>query len=109
MTIEQTNVVDILAIDKATGNVKLVITDHRDWGVDSDEHLRLLQEKINTYLRFIESGEMLEARPDTRGRDVVIGIVGQYPLSEEAQGFFNAAQDVVKKAGLGLEFELYRP
>jgi CRP-like cAMP-binding protein len=109
MTIEQTSVVDILAIDKATGNVKLVITDHRDWDVDSDEHLQLLQEKINTYLRFVESGEMLETRPDTRGRDVVIRIVGKHPLGDEAQKFFNAAREVVKKAGFGLEFELYRP
>ena len=109
MTIEQTSTIDILAIDKATGNVKLVITDHRAWDTDSDEHLQLLQQKINTYLRFIESGEMLETRPDTRGRDVVIAIVGKHPLSEEAQEFFDAAQGVVKKAGFDLEFELYRP
>ena len=109
MTIEQTGIVDILAIDKDTGNVRLVITDHRAWNVDAHEHLRLLQEKINTYLRFIESGEMLETRPDTRGRDVVIGIVGKHPLSQEAQEFLKTAQEVVEKAGFGLEFELYRP
>jgi CRP-like cAMP-binding protein len=109
MTIDQLGVVDIIAIDKNTGKVKLVITDHRAWDVDADEHLRLLQEKINTYLRFIESGEMTETRPDTRGREIVIGIVAKHPLNQEAQEFLKTAQKAVKKAGYGLEFELYQP
>ncbi|WP_407059149.1 DUF6572 domain-containing protein [Ralstonia syzygii subsp. celebesensis] len=37
-------------------------------GENSEEHLLLLQEKINCYLRFIESGEIYNSFPSAEGR-----------------------------------------
>lgn len=36
-----------------------MVCDHID-GSDEDAHLSLLQDKLNTYLAFIESGEVFE-------------------------------------------------
>jgi hypothetical protein len=54
MTIEDARIVDFIGVDPVTGHVVLTITDHLPW--DSDEHVLLLQDKLNRYLAFVESG-----------------------------------------------------
>lgn len=56
MTIEQPNVVDIVARDGPEGTTRLIISDHLPWESD---HLVTLQAKINTYLAFLESERSL--------------------------------------------------
>jgi hypothetical protein len=67
MSIEQTDTVDFLSIKKDSGEAWLTISDHLDWDQEEDRHLFLLQDKLNAYLRFIESGEMVERFPKPRG------------------------------------------
>ncbi|WP_370590617.1 DUF6572 domain-containing protein, partial [Xylophilus sp. ASV27] len=55
MNVENTTIVDAVGTDKETDEVRLSIFDHLPWDT---EHLRLLQDKINVYLGFIESGEI---------------------------------------------------
>ena len=45
MSVEQTDVVDIVSIERETGNVILTISDHLDWS-DSVAHQRILQKKL---------------------------------------------------------------
>ena len=108
MSIEQTKVVDAIGVDDLSDEVILTITDHLKWGGDSDEHLLLLQEKINTYLSFIESGELIGSYPDAKGRIVVINIVWKYPLNEEAKGFIEQFKSIVDSAGISLRFEEFK-
>jgi hypothetical protein len=106
MSIEDTDKVDFVTIDNATGHVRLTISDHLDWRQDEGAHLLLLQEKINTYLHFVESGEMHSTMPVTVGRNVIISVAAKYPLSGEATIFFRKAQAVVQSTGLSLEFQV---
>ena len=62
MTVEQIHTVDFVGID-LTGRAVLTISDHLSWD-DIESHHFTLQEKLNAYLRYIESGEMTEKRPD---------------------------------------------
>lgn len=103
MSIDQTDVVDAVAIDRKSGIVTLAIADHLDW-VDEERHLLLLQEKINSYLRFLESGEIFESFPDSAGRDIVIDVVGQFDLCESAQRFLGEASKIIERAGFALRF-----
>jgi hypothetical protein len=75
MAIEKTDVVDAVGIEKATGNIVLTITDSLDWESAETEHIQMLQDKLNAYLRFIESGELLETYPDAVDRRAVICLV----------------------------------
>jgi hypothetical protein len=106
MSIEQVNVVDMVAYSDQSPNVKLIISDHLEWRGDTDNHLLLLQEKINTYLRFIEGGELVEKFPNVKGLPVVVQVVGKHALSSEAQAFLSRAAQVLEAAGYRLEFEL---
>ena len=53
---------------------------------DDSEHLLLLQEKLNSYLAFIESGEIYESYPRAMGRQLVIDLVLKHSPSVEGFG-----------------------
>ena len=88
MSVEQIDRVDLIGVELDSGDVVLTISDHLDWKESDESHLLLLQEKINTYLSFVESGEILESYPSAEDRNVIISVVGKYPLSALAQEFF---------------------
>jgi hypothetical protein len=107
MSIDETSKIDFWWRDKEKGLAVLAISDHLDWDQDEGEHLLLLQEKLNTYLHFIESGEMVKMKPDMAGLPVVIQILAKYPLSEQATTFYRLAEKTISGAGFSLEFELF--
>jgi hypothetical protein len=84
MSIEQADKIDFVNIEDKTGDVLLSISDHLSWDEDDGQHLLMLQTKLNTYLAFIEGGQMYRQIPEAAGRHVVINLVGKFPLSEEA-------------------------
>ncbi len=109
MSITETKVVDIIAVPEwEPDNVVLVITDHLEWGdkAQQGEHLLLLQEKINTYIAFIESGELLESYPPAKGKKPKIRINGLYELPEQGETFIDRVTEVLKGVGIELEFVL---
>ncbi|MBC6110685.1 DUF6572 domain-containing protein [Pedobacter fastidiosus] len=67
MSVIQVDKIDFIGIDGKTKKVALTISDHLDWD-DEYYHLSVLQEKINAYLRFIESGEIYDVYPDSVDR-----------------------------------------
>ena len=109
MSINETKVVDIIAIPELEpDNVLLVIADHLQWGdkIEQGEHLLLLQEKINTYIAFIESGELLESYPSAKGKKPKIRINVLYEFPEQAELFITRVAEVLERAGIGFEFVL---
>jgi hypothetical protein len=108
MTIEQTNVVDFVAFSDSSKEVLLVIVDHLPWDENEGEHLLLLQNKLNTYLEFVEGGQLEAGFPKARGKEVIVKMTGTYPLSEQALKFFNLAKGRISELGFGLRFEPLR-
>ncbi|MDR3177884.1 MAG: hypothetical protein LBT96_02750 [Campylobacteraceae bacterium] len=106
MSIEQTKTIDAIGTDNATGNVVLSISDHIDWLERTNEHLFLLQEKLNSYLSFIESGEMADVYPNAKNREVTIEIIYKYPLSEQAQEFYQKVERIIQNAGIEFKYGL---
>lgn len=79
MSITNPRVIDFWAIPKRElHDLVLVITDHLEWGgkAEQGEHLLLLQEKINTYIAFIESGEIYTEIPGALGKHPIIRVLG---------------------------------
>lgn len=107
MSIEDTNTIDIIAIDEKDHEIKMIISDHLEWGVDDESHMYLLQEKINSYLRFYEGGEIYQYYPESKNLAVTIKIVGKYPLSQKAEWFYGQMKPVIEGANLKVKFELY--
>ena len=107
MSVEQHNVVDFLAIDPQTQNLTLVISDHLPWD-DVKTHLFNLQEKLNCYFRFVESGELAEKSPAAKGRPITMEIILQYEIPETAIWFFHRAADASDSVGIKLTWRMFR-
>lgn len=103
MSVNDAKVIDAIGVDKETGSVVLEISDHLEW---NNEHLFLLQEKLNTYLAFVESGELLESYPDAENRDVWINIMCKFPLTEEAESFVEKVRGIVETVGINLKYKV---
>ena len=106
MTIEQGDVIDFSSIDKASGDLWLTISDHLPWEEMEREHLVLLQNKLNAYLRFIESGEIFGEIPNANGRNIVINISSKFPMTKMANLFFQKARAKMEDAGIHLRHEV---
>ena len=103
MSVEQTDVIDVVSKDK-DGTIVLSISDHLDWR-NSKEHLQILQDKINTYLNFVDSGEIFEKYPDAKGHPVQIDIRFHYQPSMEAHAFLAKVKPIVENSGYSFHFE----
>jgi hypothetical protein len=103
MTVEDPKVVDFVSLEPDGGHLVLTISDHLDWQNEL-EHILALQDKVNRYLDFLESGEVFETCPDGRGRQVRIDVVLQYPPSRRGEEFFQHAQEMVSAAGVALSY-----
>jgi hypothetical protein len=108
MSVDQTEVVDFVHLDPKSDEVLLSISDQLGWDEDEGEHLLLLQEKLNTYLGYVEGGQLTSDFPHLKGKPIVIRVFGTYPLSERALRFFDLAKGKIEEAGCKLRFELFR-
>ncbi len=106
MAVDQPKVIDFIGVDKTTGAVVLTISDHLDWE-DTTAHQLILQEKVNSYLAFIESGEILESYPAAKGRSPVIKVVSKFTPDVSGDQFLRKVKSVVEGAGFGFEFQLF--
>lgn len=106
MSIQDTYVVDVIGIDAPNGITCLGISDHLEWDQEEQVHLELLQSKINTYLVYLESGQVYENNPNTRDCKFVIEIYSKYDLSPRVLDFFKEARAIVRGAGFELTYKV---
>ena len=105
MPVDNPNMVDIVATREDLDEVLLVIADHLEWH-EVDKHLLTLQEKINRYLAFIESGELLRKYPNAAGKKVRIDVALKHPLPPDGEQFFERARGIVEGAGFRLSWRV---
>lgn len=105
MSIAETNKIDIVGCKPDSSIVRLVITDHLDWA-DFESHARLLQEKINTYLDFVQSGQLarMTSPKVPANPEVHIVLALQHAPSAAAREFLAQVGQFI--LGIGLVFEV---
>jgi hypothetical protein len=89
-----------------TGHVVLTVSDHLDWS-DSTAHQLLLQTKLNRYLAFVESGEIVESYPDAKDRPIEFRVVFQFPPDNGGEAFLLKVRPIIESAGFKLRDEVY--
>lgn len=98
MTIEQKSIIDIIGVNEEEKYISLIISDHLKWD-DKNEKLLLLQSKINSYLAYIESGQIYEQHPDSQGLDVHIVLTCMHVPSSEGLKFLEMISPIIEDAG----------
>lgn len=87
MSIQDVDKIDFIGTDKQTGGIVLTISDHLDWE-EVNEHLFILQTKLNRYADFIESGEIYEHKEPVARKKIIIQMIGKYNPPVEAAEFY---------------------
>ncbi len=105
MSIEQTDIIDLIEFHDLSETVILTIVDHLDWE-DTNKHLELLQEKLNNYLNYHDSGRLKTDYPEAEGKAVVVQLLAKAPLPAEGLSFFEQARKIVENLGVQLRFTL---
>jgi len=105
MTVEQPDVVDFVARDAEAKTLLLVVSDHLAWD-DIKQHLYSLQEKLNCYFAFIESGELAAKYPEAVDHKIRIEIVLKHAPPSAATWFFEKTRAVSEAANLSLNWRV---
>ena len=108
VTIEDSDKVDVIAVNKNNGKVILGITDHLVWD-NSADHLLLLKKKINLYLQFIESGQIYSSYPEARNRLIEITHYTKFPIDNIGKNFIKKANEFTKGLGITITTIQYEP
>lgn len=98
MGLENSQTIDAMGVEKASGIVVLTILDSWNWH-DVDAHLRALQAKLNTYLDYITSGKILADYPQAEERSLRLDVLFRFDVPEAANELIEAARGVI--VGLG--------
>jgi hypothetical protein len=99
MGIENSNAVDAIGIENATGMAVLSLLVGSDW-TDERETLHAFQNKLNAYFAFIESAEIYEAYPSARGRPLRIDVLWRTAPPPRAITLIEKARIAAKPIGV---------
>lgn len=102
-----TDVIDFISTNKNTQDVTLTISDELNWE-DEEEHLTLLQEKLNSYLEFIETGQLFEEYPQAKGRNISIQVTAKYQVPQIGVDFYKKAVEYVQNEGYDLRYKVLK-
>lgn len=94
MAITDTNVIDSVIHREGQEELVLLITDHFDWSAP-EEHLIVLQKKLNTYIAFVESDQVFDDFPECA--DIAILIACEFEPTCAAKQFFDKAGSFLKE------------
>jgi hypothetical protein len=106
MSLDNAAAVDAIGVEKNSDTAILTIID--SWAWEHEEfHLEALQEKLNAYFQFIESGQIYESYPDANGKAIRIDIVARFPIPVRALAFLEQASRVASQLGIAITHRLH--
>jgi hypothetical protein len=107
MSVLETDLVDYVYLDDQTQTPVLVVSDPLTWKPPEDEtHLDALRDKLNAQIAFVETGQIRGVWPGYAGGLVKVEVVARYALNRAAEEFYGAAERVMLKANMRLDFRL---
>lgn len=105
MSINQSNIIDAISTTPED-KIVLTISDHHLWNESS--HLAILQDKINSYLQFIESEQIFQDYPNAIGKKIIIETVMKFKPTEEAIHYLKQAKEIIVDAGFDFSWRVLR-
>ena len=105
MAVDNVSLIDAIANDKENACLVLLITDHLNWDNES-EHLKILQDKINAYVAFIESKQYDEIYHNADFKMAMIEIHFKYDITDSCQKFLQVAQDQLGQIGIKIKAQI---
>jgi hypothetical protein len=98
-------VVDLIRLDPDADEVELLMLEPRPWGGDR-EQLRQLEAKFNSYLGYVQTGQLARDYPQYVGRRVRFRLECAAPPMGEAAGMLSAMREFAEREGVGFAVEV---
>lgn len=105
MSIDNSKEIDFVSLNSIPDTALLVVSDHLDWS-DTLWHQLKLQEKLNTYLAFIENGELLMRFPKAKNKRVMVRVIFQYQPDRSGEEFLAKVNGAFKAAGFAFSYQV---
>lgn len=100
MAITDMSIIDNISVG-VDNRCYLTISDHLDWKVKG-EHLKYLQDKLNAYVGFVQSGQLIQ---DYQELDLVIQVIAKHQIPNEIYGTAkNQISNSLKEDGFDFEW-----
>jgi hypothetical protein len=97
-----------LVTESPSGEIALIMSETRPWD-GSPERLLELQNKLNTYYAFVESGELYERYPQAKGRPLRFQLDTLEPLDPATQQVAEEVERSLAEEGIRFVVEQYEP
>lgn len=95
--------VDVVSLTPDGSTIVLSLVETRPWDTKG-EHLLDLQAKLNTYLDFIESGQLFQKYPQAKGKKVLFRLQSTFAPSAQALEFVEIIKrNYLAPASIGFE------
>jgi hypothetical protein len=105
MSIKQINIIDSVAVSDEDGRLLLIISDELDWKKTQD-HLEVLEKKLDLYLSCINNGEIYEIFPQGKGRPISIQIYAKFKFPQKALEYLEVVNKKVASWEFGVEIKI---
>ena len=103
VSLKNKNTIDGIAFDENKNELVMEIYDSiSDTEISEYDHLILLQEKINTYLWFINNKQYEEYYPHCQVLKFLINIYFQSDITDNLKKFLNLANSKLKNSNISL-------
>lgn len=92
MALSNLNVVDATSISTEQKRVIMTIVDDLSWDTSTEEkkkHIKMVETKINNYLKYITSGQVLQNYPESVGYGVAIVIQCKHPITQSVERIYS--------------------
>jgi len=103
MSVENSKILDGIALTKDNNGIILLIADHIDWE-DEYRHLLMLQEKINSYILFLEEKQYKEIYHNDSIFYGIIEIHFLHNIPSNAEKFLQTVQNQVSELGIKVQY-----
>jgi hypothetical protein len=95
--VENADVVDIVSAHPETGEWTLTMVETRPWCGEREQYAQL-QTKVNNYLSYVYTGQLVRDYPEAQGRPVELHLSCAHSPSGEAQSVIDAISAAVTRA-----------
>ena len=98
MSLRDVDAIDYIGVNILFRRVYVGLFDELDWS-DEREHQNLLTKKIDRYIRYIRSGQLLLNYPKVRSYEIVVEYVSMHSMPPSAVEFWRSRERVLEDAG----------
>jgi hypothetical protein len=98
MSLLDVDSIDYIGVNILFKHVYVGIFDDLDWD-DEAAHCALLTKKIDRYMQYIRSGQILLSYPAVRGYAIVFEYVATRPMTPSAEQFWKTRERIIRASG----------